>query len=262
MKGDSLGPRARALLDASSKVEPGLDGDAKSRMRRSLLGAIGTGAVVTTSAAAAGASTKAVAAGGSVVLAKVGIAVAVVAAIAAGEVARRSLAVPAPPRVVPVEVRRPTASAKVVALPPTAAPVADVVELPPPPAERPLRPTKIAAPSTAKPPTPAPSTEGPKEPHPLATDDEAARLRAFEGELRAIDRARAAEAAGDHEGALAELAGEGAAFREERAALHILALCGSGRHPAGLRELETFRARFPRSLQTERVVRACVTDPQ
>lgn len=86
---------------------------------------------------------------------------------------------------------------------------------------------------------------------------------AFEREVRALDRARAALAAGDPARALAESAPIGPSpFAEERAALHIVALCSGGRIAEGTAELAQFATRFPRSLQMQRAERACAKNPK
>jgi hypothetical protein len=82
----------------------------------------------------------------------------------------------------------------------------------------------------------------------------------FAAELSAIDRARAALAAGDATTALAELerGSASSAFLEERSALRIVALCSTERgHTEGRRELARFEAAFPRSLQLARARGAC-----
>lgn len=78
-------------------------------------------------------------------------------------------------------------------------------------------------------------------------------------ELGALDRARAALAAGNPAQAIAVLDATppSPAFAEERQAMRVVALCAAGRGDEGRRALASFKASFPRSLQSARASAAC-----
>lgn len=86
------------------------------------------------------------------------------------------------------------------------------------------------------------------------------------GELRWIERAQTALAAGDPGAAQAALRGHARAFprghlAEEREALSVQALCASGRTEEARRAAAAFVARRPTSPQSARVRRTCVAAP-
>ncbi|MDP3216206.1 MAG: hypothetical protein Q8S73_19010, partial [Deltaproteobacteria bacterium] len=85
-------------------------------------------------------------------------------------------------------------------------------------------------------------------------------------ELRWIERAQTALAAGDPGAAQAALRGHARAFprghlAEEREALSVQALCASGRAEEARRAAAAFVARHPTSPQSARVRRTCVDAP-
>jgi outer membrane protein assembly factor BamD (BamD/ComL family) len=79
---------------------------------------------------------------------------------------------------------------------------------------------------------------------------------AYALELRILERARAAVAAGDFSAALRAIANHQRRFpagrlQEEREALRVKALSGLGRSDEARRAAERFRERFPRSVLSQ-----------
>jgi hypothetical protein len=147
-----------------------------------------------------------------------------------------SAVAPPPPRPVPAVVA-------------PAAPLAPPVELAPPVVVAPL---VVAAPPSV--PVPA-AVAAPR----VERDD-------LPAELRWIERAQTALAAGDPGAAQAALRGHARAFprghlTEEREALSVQALCASGRAEEARRAAAAFVARHPTSPQSARVRRTCVDAP-
>jgi hypothetical protein len=271
---DKLNREARSFLDEALAVEPGLGPDARQRMRAHLLRSVAGASVVATGVAATQTSLAAgVATTGSAALAASGAAPAAATAIgsatAAGTLTKAALGLVALGlagggataawqlrRPVPTEIAR-------VSVAPPEVPQASDESVPPIPA---LPPDQATAPSRDD------SLRPRREVHPPAKGAPAARSvptpDSFPEELAMLERARVALAAGDWQRALGEIAETGRlastrTFAEERDALRILALCAGGREAEARRLTTAFRSTFPRSLQMERIERACskvVTD--
>lgn len=277
MSEDKLDREARSFLDEALAVEPELGPDARQRMRAHLLRSVAGASVVATGVAATQTSLAAgVATTGSAALAASGAAPAAATAIgnatAAGTLTKAALGLVALGlagggataawqlrRPVPTEIARVSA---VHGAPPEVPQASD--ESVPPIAA--LRPDQATAPSHDD------SLRPRREVHPPAKGAPAARSvptpDSFPEELAMLERARVALAAGDWQRALGEIAETGRlastrTFAEERDALRILALCAGGREAEARRLTTAFRSTFPRSLQMERIERACskvVTD--
>lgn len=247
MNDDELGQDARSFVDAALRGEPAVGGEARARMRSRMLGALAGGAAaggaLTTAGAGAAAATKSAAAAptgatfASSLLAKGVIALLVVGVSIGG--ARYALRSEAPP-VAPAPTR-----------PSVPAEPATPTAIPDPP-----------APAAVPVPVPVTALPSPRATVAAATPATASSHAAFSEELALLERARRATTAGNQTEALEALArmdrlpGAGA-FAEEHDALRIVALCSGGRADDGRAALAGFRASFPRSLHTERVVRAC-----
>lgn len=148
-----------------------------------------------------------------------------------------------PPAVAPTP-SRPVPTLVAPTPPPTPAVVAAPVVLAPP-----------VVPVTAPIAAPSPLVAAP----PVERDD-------LPSELRWIERAQTALAAGDPGAAQAALRGHARAFprghlAEEREALSVQCLCASGRAEEARRAAAAFVARHPTSPQSARVRRACVNAP-
>lgn len=293
MSEDKLGSDARSFLDQALAAEPELEAGPRRKMRaellRSVTGAtvVATGVVATqTSLAASGASTSAAAIGataatsagatalGAATAAGGGTAVTVITKAAVGlvalgivgggataawrvqrpvsmdrsaavhEVARPALVAPDKPAAAPSRSREEDPARDEIA-----APARDEIALP-----SEVRPRREAL---------APAKVAPSAPRSVPAPPDT-----FPEELAILERARAALAAGDWQQALRALAETGRlastrTFAEERDALRILALCSGKRDVEARRLITVFRSSFPRSLQMERIERACskvVTD--
>ncbi|AKU98616.1 hypothetical protein AKJ09_05280 [Labilithrix luteola] len=139
------------------------------------------------------------------------------------------------PETAPIEVA--TASSQDVSPPPRAATVAVPV------AARSVSPRVEAVPSAVR---PARADE--------AFDAEMAVMREVQVALRSHDAARALAALDAHDARFG-----GGALAEERAAARVIALCDLGRQAEASAARSAFLASFPRSLQAERVRRACAS---
>lgn len=142
--------------------------------------------------------------------------------------------------------------------PPTPRPAPAVVApAPSPPPVVAPPPVVLAPPVVAAPPTvPAPAAAAAPR---VERDD-------LPAELRWIERAQTALAAGDPGAAQAALRGHARAFprghlAEEREALTVQCLCASGRAEEARRAAAAFVARHPTSPQSARVRRTCVEGP-
>jgi hypothetical protein len=250
MSDDELGHEARTFLEEAVRGEPGVGSEARARMRLRVLGGVAggaaAGAALTSTGKGAAAATRAGEVTTSTISAsfvtKGAIALLVVVAAAFGvtQALRNDakLAIPVPVGVATTPAQRAPAETMPV----------EVVTMPAQP---------VPVPTSASP-TPTAATGEPSS----APARNARSHAAFAEELALLERARRATAAGNQADALDALARmdrlpRSGAFAEEHDALRIVALCSSGRHEEGRAALTRFRAAFPRSLHTERVIAAC-----
>lgn len=244
----TLSREAQSLVDAARREQRGPTEAQRTRWRRGVMAAIGTGTVTSATATSAAAATAVTAKLG--LAAKIGIGVVAVALAGGGAAVLRTTsesAEPTPPRSAPAT-PAPQPSAPSPALPP---PIATAT--PAPTAE----PSSPAAPSvsaeSARPPAPRPSAP---EPAAIPSKNDLAE------ETRLLGEAQAALGAGRPTDALAALDAHAAQFPQgalalERRALRAMALCASGRATEGRSEAQVIEARMPGSPLAKRVAEAC-----
>lgn len=151
------------------------------------------------------------------------------------------------------------------------APVEHAREVAPLPTQPPAQPPRGAREAVVDPPEPpvppAPATKrAPDRPRSESGDAPVITTDALADEAQLLRDAQAALARGDGAGALAMLDAGARRFTagvllEERAALHVLALCELGRRARARDEAAAFAAAHPRSPLLARVRGACVDEP-